>query len=65
MKNLFLILAFSFATSFSFANSNSTLDVPPHTVLTSCGGSFTYDDEGLTIDQQFDIAEMIDNYFCG
>ncbi|MCH3883773.1 hypothetical protein [Tenacibaculum aquimarinum] len=62
MKKILVLIAVVFTTNAFCLNNNIVED--PHTVLTSCGTSFEYDDSGMSIDEMFDAAESIEWLDC-
>lgn len=63
MKRLVLVVFFVFTSLTTFAHQNSNFDI--NIIITSCGKTFTFDDEGMTDDQIFALAEFIDDLLCG
>ena len=68
MKNLFLTFVFIFAITYSFAFNNSTIKEMDEeemvNIILSCGGTATYDDTGMSLEESFDAAAFIDWASC-
>ncbi|CAM1350080.1 hypothetical protein [Tenacibaculum insulae] len=55
MKKILVVIAVVFTTN-AFCVTNNI--APPHTILTSCGTSYEFDDAGMSSDDIFDEAEF-------
>lgn len=61
MKKILVVIAVVFTTN-AFCLTNNV--APPHTIITSCGTSYDFDDAGMSSDEIFDAAEAADWYDC-